>query len=254
MDTAFTDINFFEVLKIILVIGVLVIFILYIRAFGGYKINKPFAWEDAVSNKDISEELVRIEKGYKDKVRFYNLWFQIKRLQANQIPGSFAELGVYQGDTAKAIHYMDPDRPLYLFDTFEGFTEADLSHESKENQKKGRFSTHMFADTNIDYVKHYIEGNDNLHFKPGIFPNTVEGLENERFAFVNIDADLYTPTKEALNFFYPRLSKGGVILLHDYNHNWDGVNKAVNEFLPEIPESLIELSDWQGSAMIIKNS
>jgi O-methyltransferase len=253
MDTTFTDINFFEVIKIILVIGVLVIFILYIRAFGGYKINKPFSWEVAVNNRVVSKELVNIEKGFKDKVRFYNIWFQVKSLQANSISGSFAELGVYQGETAKAIHFMAPNRVFYLFDTFEGFTEADLSKESRESLKEGRFSTHMFADTNIGYVKDYIKGNDNLQFRPGIFPETAKGLENEQFAFVNIDADLYVPTIEALHFFYPRLSNSGVILIHDYNHNWDGVNKAVKEFIPKIPESLIELSDWQGSAMIIKN-
>ena len=103
-------------------------------------------------------------------------------------------------------------------------------------------------------VQDYIRGNDNLHYKPGFFPDTVQGLENERFALVNIDADLYAPTIEALRFFYPRLMDGAVIIVHDYNHNWKGIQKAVDEFMPTIPESLIELADWQGSAMIIKNS
>jgi len=46
---------------------------------------------------------------------------------------------------------------------------------------------------------------------------------------------------------------GGVIIVHDYNHNWEGIPKAIDEFMVTIPESLIELSDWQGSAMIVKN-
>ena len=61
-------------------------------------------------------------------------------------------------------------------------------------------------------------------------------------------------TTAALNFFYPRMAKGGVIIIHDYNHNWDGIPKAVDAFLITIPESLMVLTDWQGSAMIIKNS
>ena len=134
---------------------------------------------------------------------------------------------------------------------YEGFTKEDLS---QENQTEDRFSTDMFANTNVDKVKKYINGNSNLRFKPGFFPSTAKGLENENFALVHIDADLYAPTQEALNFFYPRLSKGGVIIVHDYNHNWDGIPKAINEFVESIPESLIELSDWQGSAMIVKNS
>ena len=50
------------------------------------------------------------------------------------------------------------------------------------------------------------------------------------------------------------MSKGGVIIIHDYNHNWHGIPKAIDEFLQTIPESLLEIPDWQGSAMIIKNS
>ena len=53
---------------------------------------------------------------------------------------------------------------------------------------------------------------------------------------VNIDADLYAPSIEALQFFYPRLANGGAILVHDYNHTWNGVPKAVDEFIGTIPE------------------
>jgi O-methyltransferase len=146
---------------------------------------------------------------------------------------------------------MDSSRAFYLFDTFEGFTEEDLA---KEKQTEDRFSTDMFADTSVDKVKKYINGNSNLRFKPGFFPDSAGGLETETFALVHIDADLYAPTIEALKFFYDKLNMGGVIIIHDYNHNWDGIPKAIHEFMVTIPESLIELTDWQGSAMIIKNS
>ena len=184
-------------------------------------------------------------------MRFYNLWFHVQQLKKNKVSGAFAELGVHKGETARAIHYMDKDRIFYLFDTFEGFSEDDLAHE---NQTDDRFSTTMFADTSIDKVKMHINGNDNLRFKPGFFPDTTEGLEAEQFALVHIDADLYAPTIAALNFFYPRLNKGGIIIVHDYNHNWHGIPKAINEFIGTIPESLIEIPDQTGSAMIIKNS
>jgi O-methyltransferase len=223
----------------------------YLETFWSYKISKPHAWETAVKEKLISKELIKIERSYRDKARLYNLWFQVEQLKKNKISGAFAELGVHKGETAKAIHHMDPDRLFYLFDTFEGFKKEDLA---LENQTDDRFTTDMFADTSIGKVQLYIKGNDNLHFKPGFFPDTSAGLESETFAFVHIDADLYAPTIDALKFFYPRLSAGGVLIVHDYNHNWEGIPKAINEFIGTIPESIIELSDWQGSAMIIKNS
>lgn len=251
MNTIILNISFFQLTNIILVLVLLFIFWQYLETFWSYKISKPYKWEQAVKNKDVSKELVKIERRYRDKVRFYNLWFQIAQLKKNKIAGAFAELGVHQGETAKAMHHADSSRKFYLFDTFSGFPEEDLKQESQNDK---RFSTKMFADTNLVEVKKYMEGNDNLIFKPGFFPDTAIGLENETFSLVNIDADLYAPTLAALKFFYPRLNSGGVILVHDYNHNWDGIPKAINEFIETIPESITELPDWQGSIMIIKNS
>ena len=45
----------------------------------------------------------------------------------------------------------------------------------------------------------------------GYFPETTVGLEDERFAFVSLDTDLYKPIYEGLKFFYPRLNPGGII-------------------------------------------
>jgi len=250
MFTLLLEITFTEVANIVLVMVLLFIGYLYLETFWSYKINKPFLWEKARKEKRLSKELLKTERLYRDKVRFYNLWFQVEQLKKNKIPGAFAELGVHHGKTAKAIHLMDEQRTFYLFDTFEGFDQKDLDQESQNDE---RFSTKMFADTNIEKVKKYINGNNNCVYKPGFFPDTAKGLENETFAMVHIDADLYAPTIDALQFFYPRLSSGGVIIIHDYNHNWDGIPKAIDEFMPTIAESLIELPDWQGSGMIVKN-
>jgi len=251
MNLLLADISLFEAANIILVIVLLFLGYKYLETFWSYRISKPYAWEKAVDNKLISKELIKIERSYRDKARLYNLWFQIEQLKKNKISGAFAELGVHQGETARAIHHLDNERIFYLFDTFEGFAKEDLA---QEKQTEDRFSAEMFAATSVDHVEKYINGNDNLRFKPGYFPDTTEGLETEEFALVHLDADLYAPTIAALNFFYSRLNKGGVIIVHDYNHNWEGIPKAIDEFIGSVPESLVELSDWQGSAMIIKNS
>ena len=245
------SISSFQAINFTLMLVFLFIAFKYLESFWSYKISKPFAWEKAIKEKKISRKVLKIERRYKDKVRLYNLWFQIEQLKKRKIKGAFAELGVHQGETAKAIHFMDQNRKFYLFDTFKGFVKADLVQEKQTDE---RFSTDMFADTSVEKVKKYINGNEQLIFKAGFFPETVKGLESEKFAFVHVDADLYAPTIEALKFFYPRLAKGGVIIIHDYNHNWEGIPKAIEEFMQSIPESLIELPDWQGSAMIIKNS
>lgn len=216
-----------------------------------YKISKPYKWEDAVKNNLIADELKEIERTYHDKVRFYNFWFQIERLKNENIAGAFAELGVYKGETAKMIHEMDKTRTIHLFDTFEGFSEKDLKAETSTDKK---YSTVNFSDTSLEAVKNLFKENDSFFFYKGYFPETTQDVKEEKFAFVHLDADLYQPTSSALNYFYPKLSLGGVLIIHDYNHTWGGIKKAVDEFVLTIPESLIAISDWQGSVMIVKNS
>jgi O-methyltransferase len=212
-----------------------------------YKISKPFVWDEAVRNGLISKRLKRKERFYRDKVRFYTFWFLIERLKSENIKGAFAEVGVYKGETAAIIHLMDNSRPFHLFDTFTGFAEKDMESEKESNQSVD------FTDTSLADVKSFIEGNENTYFHPGYFPDTTAMLPDQRYAFVNIDADLYNPTLAALKYFYPRMSPGGVIMVHDYNHNWEGARKAVEEFAADIPEIITPVADWQGSVTITKS-
>ena len=210
----------------------------------------PVSWAYKCKNKEISKELISLERNFQDKVRFFNFWFQIERLNKDKIQGAFAELGVYKGETARIIHLMEPDRKFHLFDTFEGFKVKDLKEETG---KAATYSPENFSDTELRKVEQKINGNNNIIFHQGYFPDTTKGLENEEYAFVNIDADLYNPIKAGLEYFYPRLSPGGVIIVHDYNIEWEGAMKAVDDFAATIPESLIPLPDQNTSVMIIKN-
>lgn len=245
-----TDLSITGIANILLIVLFLFIVFKYAETFWSYKINKPYAWEQAIKNNLISKELKSLEFSTRDKVRFYTLWLQVERLKRNMVNGCFAELGVYKGITANMLYEMDRSRTLHLFDTFEGFDENDLKHE---NVKGGKYTSKEFADTSVEAVKAYIKGGESVVFHKGYFPETTAGLEHVSFALVSIDADLYVPTIEGLKFFYPRLSPGGIIIIHDYNHNWDGARKAVDEFASTISEGVFELCDWQGSAVIVKS-
>ncbi|HDO27370.1 MAG TPA: hypothetical protein ENH02_04560, partial [Bacteroidetes bacterium] len=53
-----------------------------------------------------------------------------------------------------------------------------------------------------------------------------------------------------LEFFYPRLAPGGIIIIHDYNPDWPGIMKAVDDFAATIPEPLIVMPDQDSSVMV----
>ena len=146
---------------------------------------------------------------------------------------------------------MAPDRNLHLFDTFEGFTNADLQTEKGE---AATYTSKNFADTSVNKVLKKIGGNPaKLHVHAGYFPASAAGLGDIRYALVNMDADLYNPTRAGLEYFYPRLAPGGIIFIHDYNHKWEGLVNAVDEFAGNIPESPVILPDFDSTVMIVKN-
>lgn len=210
----------------------------------------PLRWKQQLKAGKVPESLKLIEAEFPDKVRFFNLWFQILRIEEEGIKGAFAELGVYKGESARVLRHAAPSRELYLFDTFSGFPEEDLKGESGEAAK---YTTDNFADTAVEKVIRNVGRSEKVHICQGYFPKTTEGLEDIRFALVNMDADLYKPTIEGLRFFYPRLSPGGVILIHDHDERWPGLMKAVEEYSREIPEVFVPVPDMSSTVMLIKN-
>jgi hypothetical protein len=136
---------------------------------------------------------------------------------------------------------------LYLFDTFHGFDARDL---------KGIDSSMLmgFRGTSLDLVRSVV-GEKAVTYVPGYFPESIPpGLAEKTFAIVHIDCDLYEPFKASLAFFYPRLSPGGIIILHDYSSGYfAGAKQAVDEFARTVPEQPVLLSDKSGTAILRKN-
>ena len=170
----------------------------------------------------------------------------------DSIPGAVAELGVYRGDFSLVLRRQFPDRTLYLFDTFEGFNSDDVKIEAA-----GRFSQSKpedFTDTSAEFVLGRFDDTSDIVLKKGYFPDTAAGLENEVFAFVSLDADLYAPTLAGLEFFYPRLSRGGAILLHDYGSmRFSGVFQAVSDYESKHGRlMLVPLCDLHKSCIILR--
>jgi O-methyltransferase len=146
------------------------------------------------------------------------------------ISGDVAELGVFQGDFAKHINSLFPDRKLFLFDTFEGFSEKDIEKEKEIGTKRVFERSYNYNGASIELVMNKMQNNRNCIIRKGYFPETINGLESN-FAFVSLDADLYQPMLEGLKYFYPRLVKGGYIFVHDFfTDTFTGTKEAVREY------------------------
>jgi len=184
-------------------------------------------------------------------IRSATLHRMADRLEQLKIPGDIAELGVYKGDLAWQLNALFPHRILHLFDTFEGFDARDIAEESHYGFSRAREGD--FSDTSIPFVHGRLPYPGQALFHKGFFPETAAGLENCRYALVSLDADLYAPILAGLEYFYPRLSPGGMILLHDYNNRrFQGAARAAADYekahgkLPLVP-----LCDLHGTAVIL---
>lgn len=161
-------------------------------------------------------------------------------LAQRKLQGDYSEVGVYRGSSAKMICEAKGDKSLYLFDTFEGLPEVE--------KVDVLFSKNLFS-VDIDSVRRRLAKYKNVYIFKGLFPETALVIENKRFAFVHLDVDIYSSTKNCLGFFYDRMVKGGVILSHDYSQA-KGVKEAFDEFFENKIEEIIELPMSQ--CMVIK--
>lgn len=188
--------------------------------------------------------------------RFLPLFAEIADLRG--LKGSCAEVGVLNGNYAKHINEAFPNSTLYLFDTFEGFDVRDIAYETDKGFSS--WGTGGYASiVTVDAILTKMPYPDKVIFKKGYFPDTAKGI-NDDFVFVNLDVDLYMPTLAGLEFFYPKMVKGGVILIHDY---WcgtqsltvdvfGGIKPAVIEFCGRYGIPFLPISDTK-SVAIMKN-
>ena len=154
-----------------------------------------------------------------------------------KIPGDIAEVGSFEGVSAKLLAMTDGRRTLHLFDTFEGLPSPS------DKDSKG-FYTGQYRASEAE-VKNYLRDFDVRIYK-GLFPSTAGPIAEKTFAFVHLDVDLYDSTKACLEFFYERMARGGIILTHDYAAREEGVYRAFQDFFHDKPEPVIELGGNQG--------
>lgn len=131
-------------------------------------------------------------------------------------------------DKAKRI---GSKKRVYGCDTFEGFPYDD---KHTLNGKKGA-SKGLDYEEAIKKIKDY-NSQDQVTLLKGMFEETLyQKLGNKRFSVVFVDCNLYESTKYALEFSYPRLSEGGVIIFDEYEDKKKGKpdhgeTVAANEF------------------------
>ena len=165
-------------------------------------------------------------------------------MRTGKVPGDLIEVGVFQGASAKLICQFKDGKTLHLCDTFEGLPEPEAMDvrfvKGSFDVKFGKGAFHC----PLESVQKYLSGFSGVEFHQGYFPASADSLRETRFSFANLDVDLYASTKGCLEFLYPRMSSGGVIISHDYT-TAVGVRQAFDEYFADKPEPVLVLCGSQ---------
>lgn len=116
-----------------------------------------------------------------------------------------------------------------IYDSFEGLSEPQAEDRAgaEADPMLGRaMKRGMFA-VSLEAVQQALREFPGIRYGAGWIPEAFP-RDERRYRFVHVDVDLYQPTRASLEYFWPRLVAGGVIVCDDYN--WPGARQAVDEF------------------------
>ena len=180
-----------------------------------------------------------------DIYRCYELWKLVPQVQ--HIKGDVLEVGVWRGGTGALLAKRTASpKIVYLCDTFEGVPKASARdstyHGGEHSDSSEQVTRGLMRELGLS----------NIQILTGVFPDrTGELLENSSFSFVHIDVDVYDSARDVLEFVWPRLSAGGIVVFDDYGFaTTDGITFLVNEYGNR--KDRVTIHNLNGHAVVLK--
>ncbi len=182
---------------------------------------------------------------------YIGLW---AAFSASKLDGDFVECGVNRGFMSSAImESLDWDslnKTFYLLDTFEGLEERYVSDEDRECGaiwKNERLLEDGFYVRGVDSVKANFSQWKNIRIIPGPVPETLNGVETKKVAYLHLDMNCSPPEVAALNFFWDRLLPGAFVIFDDYAyHGYESQKNALDAVAKERNVMIAGLPTGQG--------
>jgi O-methyltransferase len=183
-----------------------------------------------------------------DVWRCHELWSLLAEVR--DVPGAILEVGVWRGGTGtlmatRAIGLEIRDS-VYLCDTWKGVVKTgavDIYYRDGKHD-----------DTSRTTVERLVErmGLRNTVLLQGVFPEDTAGeIADETFRLCHCDVDVYQSASDVLEWVWPRLSPGGVVVFDDYGFPaCPGVTKLVDEQRMR-PDRMV-VHNLNGHGLVIK--
>jgi O-methyltransferase len=191
------------------------------------------------------------------RMRFFAL--ERAARQVAQVPGNACEVGCFRGLSAyiAAAAFRDMRETMgkkltfHICDSFEGLSEPTVKDAALGDEPAGRAKAHDYRCSEAD-VRAHLAQFDFIEFHKGWIPAPVEKIENERFCYTHVDVDLAEPTRDSIEFLWPRLNPGGVMVLDDYGvMSYPGAKRAIDAFF-EGRRDVFFISQPAGGGIAVK--
>jgi len=207
---------------------------------------------------DCSDEQVRILEAVRpftmtNDDRLLAVIGAVEYVVKHDIPGDIVECGVWRGGSMMAaaktlLQRGSRERTLHLFDTFEGMPPAQDIDKTYRGESAAALLAQadredfIWAVAGIEDVRRNVDSTgypkERIVYVKGNVEDTIPGSAPDTIAILRLDTDWYESTRHELTHLYPRLSRGGVLIIDDYGH-WQGARRAVDEYLAGVGEPLL---------------
>jgi O-methyltransferase len=164
------------------------------------------------------------------------------------LEGDFVECGVNTGILSLAIcDYLDfgnKNKKFYLFDTFAGIPEHQMSATEREARLK---ENEMLYEDCYTIAARNFKPYSNVHLIKGEVPSTLENVRIDKVSYLSIDMNIAAPEVAALEYFWPKLTTGAIVLFDDYGWiNYREQKTALDSFANKHHVSIATLPTGQG--------
>ena len=173
----------------------------------------------------------------------------VREIDQNKIPGDVVECGVWRAGNIILARKLSPNRVCWLYDTFTGMTNPGPADVHRKGMPASARMKKHWCEASVAEVTgilsdHKVLDDKLTRFVVGDVIQTLLKQENlpDKIALLRLDTDWYASTLVELQALYPKLERGGILIVDDYGH-WMGARKAVNEYFgPDHPKTMIDYS------------
>lgn len=183
---------------------------------------------------------------------------------ARGISGAIVECGVFKGTSLsrfamfRDLFGSSSSKKIIGFDVFGKFPKTNFKHDKKfrsnfvriagnesiSKQQMIRVLKHKGIDRHIELIEGDIKKT---------IPSYVNSHPELKISLLNLDTDIYEPAVTILEYMYPRITKGGILVLDDYGV-FPGETTAVEEYFEDKDVKILHFPFSMTPSYLIKQN